>query len=165
MDELRERARRAYETTRLRSALPWALPALLLAKVAGSGAWPLGGVLAGVLVLLRWRGGELGRGVPVGLAAGTLVVGVVAGWVRFGPCCGDGCVTSCGVLCGLAGLAAAGLIGAHASSRPRVLAALGVASLAAVVSCLAVGLPGLLAVAGLWGATSPRLVWITAPQR
>jgi hypothetical protein len=76
LDTLARRARVAYERARLRHALldAWPVPlaAVLASRLGSSASWvaTLALLLFVAAVALRWRGRELGRGVPFGLLAG-----------------------------------------------------------------------------------------------
>ncbi|MEZ4317009.1 MAG: hypothetical protein R3F61_05885 [Myxococcota bacterium] len=157
--ELERRARRAYEWGRLRGALGWTVPAVLFAggsRVVGGVelAGALGGVLAVLLVGLRWRGGDLGRGVVPGLASGLLAWGVPLAWV-----CGDGpCVTACSPAClvvtGVAG-GLGGLLLWRSVGSTSAVAALAIASVCASMGCLALGTGGLVGVAAVLVVGAP----------
>lgn len=159
-DPRREALRRAYELSRLRAALPWALPGLLLAGVAsgwGSAlALPLGPIVAVLLVGLRWRGGEPGRGAIAGLFAGTLSYGLLGVWCQLGACGGLGC----GLICGVSGVLAALVLarGLRARSRAWSAGALSVASLVIALPAGVFGIVGSVVVFTLWGLSLPLAV-------
>lgn len=147
--KLMQRARRTYERARLRSALPWLLPAAML----GAGAWWVNGrpevglltALLGVaLVGFAWRGGQLARGVPLGLVAGV--------WTAAYPlaaACSLSCASSCAVGCTTAtaiGGAAAGLFLLRSKGSTDAISALTVASLIGAMGCLTIGFGGLIGV-------------------
>jgi hypothetical protein len=167
--DLAARARRAYETGRLRWALGRALAATAVSAVALVGCvergWPAAcaaalGVVVGVCL---WRGGVWGHGAQLGFVAG-LAPCLLPAAVRAVHLCGAGaCLTLPGV-CLPAGLAAGLVLGwwgarGHGGGRFWV-AAVAVTLLAGTVGCLAAGLAGLggMAVGVLAGAAGPVLV-------
>lgn len=163
MDELHDRALRAYEIGRVKRALPWALPAVALAALAGGGV-AVAVVLGLTLVGLRWAGREPGRGAAPGLAIGLLGFAVPVGWEAWNAscCAGGGCAPNCLAVCTAAGLGAGVVLWRHltrtGASRTTALAALGVASLTTGIGCLQLGTLGLVGVGALWLATLPALL-------
>jgi hypothetical protein len=150
---LESRARRAYETGRLRAALSrslWLTPVLGLALQCCSEPGPslVSGVgLIGAVTFCLWRGEAFRRGVLPGLVAGIAPMLVPFAVQSSGhPCEPDRCLlypTVC-VLAGLAGGLALGLL----APRPReshgipLFASSLIAGLAGSVGCLLYGLIG-----------------------
>ena len=151
---LLERARRAYEAGRLRSAAIRALALIPLPALAlGSGCQPRTVAIAGTLFLAAvgacfWRGGDWRRGALPGIAAG--VVPLLTPTMLHA--CSQACrVGACGIMtlaCAAGGLLG-GLLLAWLAPSPRTRGAVPfvvacvVAGLAGAVGCLAYGAVGL----------------------
>lgn len=159
------RLRRAYESGRLRAALPWAVPVLVLGVGAGAvgvpWAAPVSLVLSVAVVALRWWGRGFAAGVGPGLLAGLVAAVVPLVHVGTGSCHGA-CGGICLLHCSLGGIAAgAGLLlylRRAGASGETVLASLAVASAAATLGCVVPGLIGLSGVMALTVLVSPALV-------
>jgi hypothetical protein len=154
VDELRTRAREAYERGRWRAGAISAFPALgLVAICVLLGGQPIattlaGLVLAGLIVVAIHRGGALGRSVAPGLVAGALplAAGLVACRIPH-PCGGPGCLELCAPLCLAAGVLAgvALAVHRHRTARRSSLAMGGAVALCTgAMGCLFVGLGGML---------------------
>ncbi len=169
MDDLRDRARRAYEWSRVRHGLPWLVPGLLLAVVATGAGVVLALGLGGLLVGFSWYGRDLARGNLPGLAVGVIGAGAPILWESWmGACCaGAGCADWCLAICALGGAAGGAVLLQHlrrtGASWTTVAAALTIASLATSVGCLQVGATGLIGVVALWAFTAP--VVLVKPAR
>jgi hypothetical protein len=122
---LKQRARRLYEIGRLRSALSWSIPALIVAGVTAaimrqmSMPLALGLVLYAASVGMLWWGRTPGRGVLPGIAYGLIPLGgallaKLAGHV----CMGFACFGTCMITCFGGGLVAGALI-ARVALRSR----------------------------------------------
>ena len=170
MDDLKTRARRAYEWARFRRALPWAVPAILFGIGASTVGVALAVVLASVVVALSWRGQDYGRAVLPGLAVGLLGFVAPTGWEMWNTscCAGMSCTTECLAVCASGGIAGGAVLFRHVRrsslGRSGALAALGVASLATGIGCLQMGATGLIGVLGLWAVTAPALLPTPQPQ-
>jgi hypothetical protein len=169
-ENLTARARRAYESGRLRWALARAAAAVAVAAIALVGcpspgapttcALALGAVVAGCL----WRGGAWARGARLGFAAGLAPCWLPAAARAARVCNGSVCLampTVCltagvvaGLLLGWLGLRLAG----HGDRRFWLAAAIA-AVLAGATGCLAAGLAGVggMALGLLAGAAAPVL--------
>lgn len=146
MDDLRRRARRAYERGRVRAALP-ATAAVLPFVVLGPGlahAVPLalfGLALALGVGWLHWRGGAAGRAVWPGLWAGALAfsgprVGAAVSMVEA-DC---GLTPACVACCSLGGVAAGVLLATWRRTAPAELVwALSICSGVTALACLPLG--------------------------
>jgi hypothetical protein len=169
-NELRSRARRAYELGRVRRALrfsPFVLAAAAIAVACGRPpglSCGLAGALWPLVVGLAFAGGSAGRAVVPGLLAGStalampLLVGTV-GHALLGP----SCMVLCLPACVLGGALAGALIGALAAKEDReapfVLSALAVAGLTGALGCTMVGLAGVGGMlAGALAAGAPVLL-------
>lgn len=148
MTDRRSAVRAAFWRARWQRALPWAVPALLLATAAwvwdSTSAPVVGPALAVALVALRLQGGELGRGAAAGLLAGTVPFVLTIGWKCTGTCSPAVCVAI-----GIAGgIAAAAVLadGLRSRSIGWSVAAVGVAAATSALPCLALGAHGLLVV-------------------
>jgi hypothetical protein len=168
------KARSAYELGRARHALlgAWPVPLAVLAALRwnSSFAWlvTLGTLLLVTVVVLRWRGQELGRAVTPGLIAGiapllipALTFHCVGGCV---DCCAPSGISWCQASCLGAGVLAGAFVGFRAAQfgagRPRfLLAALAVTAATGTLGCLlggALGVAGM--VAGIAAGTLPVLL-------
>jgi hypothetical protein len=163
------RARRAYEMGRLRSAAVRALvvvpiAALMLWMHPGPQTWALLAVLAAAVLMLLWRGQAYGRAATTGLLAGAVPL-VAPALVRSGHCCVGGlCTTICMVACVGAGVCAGGVVALRAGQEEGghghflVSAAL-VAGLTGALGCTIMGAAGILGMlAGLLVASVPVAV-------
>ena len=168
MDELKRQARQAYEWARLRSALPWALVGVALGAIAvwrgAPHAGGFAGVLAMLLVWLRWRGQDIGRAVIPGLAAGSL--GYAAPLIyaaQHGCCAGSSCSDACTMVCAVGGLGTGLLLARAVIKGPQALgfavAVSAVAGMTAAVGCTAMGWVGLVGVAVGWAVSAPVVVF------
>jgi hypothetical protein len=122
---LKERARRWYELGRLRSALGWSIPALILAAlvavVVGQISIPLaiGLALYAGSVALLWWGRTPGSGVLPGLVYGLVPLGTALLAKLLGHACvGAPCHPACTLTCFGGGLVAGVLI-ARVALRSR----------------------------------------------
>jgi len=167
---LLSRARRAYETARLSSALlatVWLVPVLALPLFGCSD--PLGNLVSGAGLILAatfclWRGGAWRRGVRPGLIAGVAPM-LVPFLMQTGShiCMGDRCYLFPGI-CIVAGIAGGVVLGLLAP-RPReaqgvpLFAASLIAGLAGAVGCLVYGLIGVGGmVFGILAGAAPVLI-------
>ena len=170
MDEIRNRARRAYELARLRAALPWAIPAILFGLGSAWLGVGLAVVLAAAVVGFKWLGRDYGRAVLPGLAVGLLGFAAPTGWELWnaGCCAGSSCASECMAVCASGGVLGGLVLFRHvrrsAVGRTGTLAALAVASLATGIGCLQIGAMGMIGVAGLWAITAPALFATPQPQ-
>jgi hypothetical protein len=155
-NELFDRARRAYEWSRLRAALPaalWIAPMMIATLAIGGPQTQLrvgaGVVLAIVVVMFAWRGRAASRAIGPGLVAGLapLVLPLV---MRTMHLCGmHGCLMLCFPAC-IAGGVIGGLVVALAVrhvSEGRLtftLATATIAMLCGAMGCLVAGFGGLL---------------------
>lgn len=116
------RARAAYERGRMRDAIVAAWPVLIAVLVAlrlgHSVAWvaTIGAGLFVAVVLFRWRGQEIGRGVGPGLTAGIAPLIIPALTVNsMNACsmasCAADCAMWCRVSCVGAGIIAGAVVG------------------------------------------------------
>jgi hypothetical protein len=151
-DELRRRARRAYELGRWRAGATSAFPALILVLICVAvggrpGATVLTGLaLSGVIVLAVHHGGSVGRAVAPGLAAGALplVAGLLACRVPH-TCGGPACLDFCAPFCLVAGALAGGVLAVHsykATRHPSLAVGGLIALFTGALGCLFVGLGG-----------------------
>lgn len=163
--ELEARARRAYEWGRWRKGLQsalWALPAIAFGAFGCSprGVLLQAPLLVAACVFLVWRGGPVGRGVVLGLKAGTLptlVPMLVYGcaWTAIPRACllaslGGGVA---------AGLVVSGLVLRRDKSRTELVAAGVIAVLTGALGCQLFGIGGLLGLAaGLAAGATPGYV-------
>ncbi|MFT4976850.1 MAG: hypothetical protein ACI8S6_002755, partial [Myxococcota bacterium] len=142
----------AYERGQLRRALLEAAPIVpmtLLALVASGGLLPIaiGGLLLAATVWLSWTGGERARGVSPGLAAGALLVATPllarqCAVVCVGPLCWSTCIAACAVAGIGGGVVLARGWPPDASPSQRLVSLL-LASTAAAMGCVEIGLAGL----------------------
>jgi hypothetical protein len=161
-DALETRAKAAYERGRVRAAaqevllfVPFVLIADLKCKHFSIGCL-LSVVLIATLVVLRWRGGVLGRAAMLGalVALPSLLM----------PACLHACVdcnpavlhSACAVLCPGLGLFAGGFLGAWSAKQgtDRNRALLGGGLVIALAGALGCGVLGLTAIGGMWLATT-----------
>jgi hypothetical protein len=170
-DQLRARARRAYELGRLRIAIPWAIltacVGLLETAVTSAGVFGIAmSLLAAVTTVgCVWYGRQVGRGVWPGIWVGSLAMMLaLVAWA----CASRGSVgfLECRLPCVIAGI----LITAGAVHRSRgldagsgalatLLATVAIATPLALIACVGVGLGGVLGLlAGLALGGTP-LVW------
>lgn len=170
MADLRQQAQAAYETGRLRRALPAGALVLTLAVVAVVlGEAPLlesgiGLTAATLTVWMGWRGQNPGRGVLPGIVAGTIgftvpLLARAAGLVSLG--CGGtaACIASTAAGGLVAGVLLARLT--RAAALPTLVWGLGLASVIAAQTCVGLGFAGLVAMVGAAALTAPvmRLAW------
>ena len=167
---LEARARRAYETGRLRWSLRPAAPILAAAAVAIACGRPAGlsialaAALLPLAVGLSFAGGPAGRAVRPGLLAGTFPFAMPLLVQTAGHLClGDQCMSFCLPACVLGGAIGGGLIALRSAREGEGAAFLisGVA-IAALLGSLGCTLAGLGGVAGMLGgvlvAGAPVLV-------
>jgi hypothetical protein len=126
---LKQRARRLYELGRLRGALGWSIPALILAAlvalVVGHASVPLtiGVVLYAASVALLWWGRAPGRGVLPGLVFGLVpLAAALAANMHGHACTGGACFRICTLTCFGGGLVAGVLIARVAVRSPNPMA-------------------------------------------
>ena len=152
-------ARKAYERGRIRHALWASTPIVGIATVAliinHAVVWTaaIGSILFAMVVVLLWRGRDLGRGVRAGVVAGIVpfvAVTIVHTMYRH-ACAGGRCFTACLPTCALAGLIAGAAVALAVSrlSRPWVawLAAAVTLSLTGALGCAYLGISGIVGIA------------------
>jgi hypothetical protein len=167
---LKLRARRAYELGRLRRALAWSIPTLLLAAVVVALVHEvslpllLGLALYLASVVLLWWGRSPGRSVLPGVVYGLLpLAGAVIAKLHGHMCMGATCYGMCVPLC-VGGGAVAGLLVARLAARsetpaPVFLSAASTALLTGAIGGSCVGLHGLVGMAlGIGAGVLPLLV-------
>lgn len=159
LTRLERRARRTYETARLRWALAraWPVPvlALLALQIGCSRAWipALALVLLVTAVGFLWRGGALGRGVFYGFVAGgapLVLPSLATGCARA---CSASCFQWCTVSCVVGGIVAGVLVGLRAGRYGEgwsrfLCSGMVIAAITGCMGCLlagAVGVTGMLA--------------------
>jgi hypothetical protein len=166
--ELRARARRAYEWGRLGSKLPWALAAAPPAALALGSCeqTPLvllqAALLAAALVLFLWRGQDYARGVWVGALVGAPAFALPFVFCASGLCFA-GPSPALVALCFGGGLASGLVLTGFARwrhwSASTLVSSACVAALTAALGCSVAGLGGVLGAAlGLVLAAGPGLV-------
>lgn len=167
---LRRRARRAYELRRLLRQLPvalFAIPVMVLGPIglpAPVSPWLHGLVLGAGLVIVRWRGQDVGRGAVPGLLAGLAVMAVPLLACEHGVC-PIGPSAQLALLCtavAAIGGAALALCSLSCCRRPLLflLSATAVASVTGVAGCALAGVAGILGMlAGLAVGSLPVLLW------
>jgi len=166
--ELRVRARRAYELGRLGSKLPWALgaappAALILGSCQHPGLVVLqAALLAAALVGFAWRSRESERGVLAGALVGAPAFVLPYAFCASGLCA-VGPSPALVALCFGVGLAAGLVLTVGARLRARsvgfLVAAASVAALTASMGCSVAGLGGVIGSAlGVAIVTGPALV-------
>lgn len=147
---LEQRARRLYEVGRLRGALGWSIPALVLAAlvalVVRQASIPLaiGVALYAASAGLLWWGRAPGRGVLPGLLFGLVPLGAALIAPFHGhSCVGAACSRVCTLACFGGGLVAGLLIARVAARSPNpvalFLSAASVAFLFQTVRCSVFG--------------------------
>ena len=166
---LAARARRAYELGRLRSSLRVGPPVVAAFAAAIACGRPLGlcAALAGSSLLLAFglsfAGGEAGRAVRPGLAAGGFGLALPLTVRMVGHAClGDACMTLCLPSCVLGGAIGGVFLAFRAAreERGRVFlgAAVGLAGLLGALGCTLAGLSGVAGMlAGVFVAGTPVL--------
>jgi len=156
-NSLKQLARRQYEIGRLRSALSWSIPALIVAGVVAaimqqmSIPLALGLVLYGVSVGLLWWGRAPGRGVLPGLVYGLLPLGgALVARLQGHVCVGAACYGTCMIACFVGGLLA-GLLIARVAVRSATPIALfmSAASVAFLTGIIGGACMGVLPVIGM----------------
>jgi len=128
-NSLKQRARRLYEVGRLRAALGWSIPALILAALVAlivrqmSIPLAIGVALYAASVGLLWWGRAPGRGVLPGLVFGLvpLSAAVIANFYGH-TCVGADCMRICTLTCVGGGLVAGLLIARLAMRSPNPIA-------------------------------------------
>jgi hypothetical protein len=169
-DQLRKRGLRAYEQGRLRTAagIAWLLVPLTLSCAVATGAGEkcvcLGALLLGAALYLRWRDRRGVNAVSAGLIAGSLplVAGLALG--RLSPACANAPLwSSCTAICLTVGVPSGLWLGVRAARGKfgvtGSLMATGVATLAASLGCVELGIAGIggVAVGLALGATVTAL--------
>jgi hypothetical protein len=175
-NELFERARRAYEWSRLRRALPaalWVAPMMAATLAIGGPQTPLriaaGVALTLLLVVLAWRGGAAARAIGPGLVAGLAPLALPLITRSMHLCGVHGCLMLCLPACIVGGVVG-GIVVALAVrhvSEGRVtftLATAAVAMLCGAMGCLVAGFGGLLGML-IAVATLPVPVLLAKPSR
>jgi hypothetical protein len=155
-NELYGRARRAYEWSRLRRALPaalWVAPMLAATLAIGGPSTAIraaaGIALALLIVFLAWRGGAAARAIGPGLVAGLAPLALPLVTRSMHLCGVHGCLMLCMPACIVGGVVG-GLVVALAVrhvSEGRVtftLATAAVTMLCGAMGCLVAGLGGFL---------------------
>ena len=167
--QLAKRARLAYEIGGLRLSLRAAWPVITLTAISLGCCGPqwaslvLGALLLLVSGGLAFAGGEGGRAVRPGLAAGSLCAALPMAAKLSNLCALTGCHTML-QLCLLGGLLSGGFLGYRAGllapGQPRFLVVAGViAGLAGSLGCVAAGVAGLAGMAlGFVAASMPFLL-------
>lgn len=156
-EELLARARRAYERARLWRgvrAAAFVVP-LMLASFGGCGRPAVSAFLAGVLAvlvtILVWRGGSAARAVGPGYLAGIVPLAIPL--VVCPACDRAGVVGTIPLAACVVGGLASGAIVVYAATRERedraafVAAGGAIAALAGSLSCVVIGLGGVIAMA------------------
>jgi hypothetical protein len=170
LKENERRARRAYESARLRRAAVAFAPILLLVTAAALAGHRFGYTLAfgaalfALGVVLLWYGRSAKQAVLPGVAAGLvpLLFALCARQLHH-ACGGDHCMMFCVPAC-LAGGVIAGIVVGSIGVRTRRglgfwLAASGVCLLTGAMGCACVGVPGLVGLMlGYAVATVPALI-------
>ena len=170
-NELRDRARHAYERARMRAAVLGAWPVLVLMGVCfalGMRTWfvvAVASVHAIVVVAFLHRGRACGRAVTLGWLAGSLpfVVSLLGCRVPH-ACAGGSCMAWCLPACLLASFVAGALVVRHAlgrgtDRREAAFAAATIAALTGGMGCAMLGLGGAVALlGGLAIVTAPAML-------
>lgn len=172
-DVLKQRARRLYELGRLRGALGWSIPALILAAlvavVVRQASIPLavGVTLYAASVGLLWWGRDPGRGVFPGLVFGLVPLGAALIANFHGHACiGAACFRICTMACFGGGLVAGLLMARVAvrSANPMALF-LGGASVAFLTGVMGGACMGVYPVIGMGVAIAFGLVPVALRSR
>ncbi|HVW69151.1 MAG TPA: hypothetical protein VHB68_09255 [Steroidobacteraceae bacterium] len=172
-DTLKQRARRLYELGRLRGALGWSIPALILAAlvalVVRQASIPLaiGVTLYAASVGLLWWGRAPGRGVLPGLVFGLvpLVAALVANFLGHAST-GSSCLQICTFACFGGGLVAGLLIARVAVRSPNPLALfLSAASVAFLTGVIGGACMGVYPVIGMAVAIAAGLLPVALRSR
>ena len=174
-DALIRRARGAYERARLRAAAidAWPVPLVFVIALTLCGARPAIGagaaLLALAVVLFRWRGGALARGVHPGLMAGAVPLLLPSFAMSTAGACSASCSLWCAWSCIVGGSVAGAVVGWRAASYAGnrgafLLASAAVAGLTGAMGCFLAGALGVSGMAlGFLVAVAP--VVLLAPQR
>jgi hypothetical protein len=167
---LEQRARRAYELGRIRSAIrvtPFIAAGAAVAILCGR---PLaltaavGSALLVLCVVLADAGGAAGRAVWSGLMAGVAPLAMPLFMITVGHACfGDACMRLCLPACiaggAVAGVAVARMAARHSGDWRFVSAALAIATLTGAMGCSTAGAAGVLGmIGGFVAAGAPMLV-------
>jgi hypothetical protein len=173
-DTLQQRARRLYELGRLRGALGWSIPALILAVLVAvivrHASIPLAGGVAlyAASVGLLWWGRGPGRGVLPGLVFGLVPLGaaLIANFHGHAACVGAACFRVCTMACFGGGLVAGLLMARVAvrSANPMALF-LGGASVAFLTGVMGGACMGVYPVIGMAVAIAFGLVPVALRSR
>jgi len=170
VDALRERARRAYERGRLRSAVRSSWPVVALAGVClftgvpSQLVLPVAIVHLAVVVALLQRGHGATRAIPIGWLAGSLPLLVALLGCRVPHACGGpSCMGWCLPACLAASLVAGMVVVRRAMRRPEDARVLGIATLVAALTagmgCMVLGVGGAIAMLfGLALVTGPAVL-------
>ena len=170
---LKQRARRLYEIARLRAALGWSIPALILAGlvalVVRQPSMPLamGVALYAASVGLLWWGRAPGRGVLPGLVFGLvpLAAALIANFHGH-ACVGAECFRVCTLACFGGGLAAGLLIARVALRSPNPMALfLSAASVAFLTGAIGGACMGVYPVVGMAAAIAFGLLPVALRSR
>ncbi len=179
-DELKrveQRARLAYETSRLRRAIIAFAPILLLVIAAAligqrvRYTLALGTALFTFGVVLLWYGRDIRRAVLPGVLAGLVPMAFALCAKHIGHgCTGDGCMTLCVPACAaggfLAGLAIHVAWFRHGRHSGFWVAASVLTLLTGAMGCACAGLPGLVGLAvGFAAPATTGLLVAALPQR
>lgn len=169
-DELKRRARLAYEIGRLRMAAPWAvlLAAIGLLGTIVTGAGGFGFAMTAVscltAVMFVWHGQSLGRGVwPGAWVGGAAMILAMIAWICEAH--GSTSFVECRLPCIIAGVAigAAAVSHARRGDDPRaglttLLATAAIATPLALIVCAGLGTGGMVGLAaGLAVGSAPAV--------
>ena len=137
--DLRDRALAHYERVRLRVALPWAIPGILLSYLVQPHDgpfwdWVPGCALALLCVGFAWRGRGLNRSLLPGFAAGamTWVAPLMLGCPA--RACSSDCASRCLTIATAIGVLSSFVIGRW-FGRKTVLGAMAIAALSFLIVC------------------------------
>ncbi|MEM6930435.1 MAG: hypothetical protein AAF602_26090 [Myxococcota bacterium] len=164
MDELRASVRRAYERARIRQALPWAVPGLLLAGLGalanGPSVLPVGVVLTLSLVVMHWLGNGWDAGLRLGLQLGAVSFLALSGWALVFGACGSTCSSRCELFCLAVGAGAGASLArvAWIGETKQATGATWLTAWSAGLACLPLGWSGLVMVLVVVGVSSPVIV-------
>jgi hypothetical protein len=174
-DALARRARYAYETARLRSAIlrAWPIPvaAWLAVRLGASQAHVLALAvpLLVAAIALAWKGGVEGRAVAPGLAAGIAPL-ILPGLVMdCATACSASCAVWCATSCVAGGIVAGNLVGFRAARAGDAGWRFGVAAaaIAATTGAMGCALGGVTGIVGMFAGLAIGAVPVFAlvPRR